>query len=239
MLDQTFSLLDIPRLGLLILLELLLSSDNAVAIATISRSLPHALRKRAIWIGYIASYAFRAVAIIVAGLLIRAFWFQAIGAAYLIYLSMRHLAFRSERRATTSSPKNFLKVVILIELTDLVFAMDSILAGFSVVGVSFPTQEFPPKMWIIYIGGLIGAAFVRFASTKVGEWMDRLPYLEEYAYILVGWIGWKLMFQAGIVYFDSYHGIALIWTSRVVETVFWLGALSVIFSACYRWKKGL
>ncbi len=239
MLGQTFSPLDIPRLALLIVLELLLSSDNAVAIASIARSLPHALRKRAIWIGYIASYGFRAIAIIIAGFLIKAFWFQTLGGIYLIYLAIRHLAFRSERRATTSSPFDFWKVVILIELTDIIFAIDSILAGFAVVGVSFPTQEFPPKMWIVYVGGLIGAGFVRFASTKVGEILDRIPHLEHFAYVLVGFIGWKLIFQSAIVYFDTIHGMQLVWTSRIVEGFFWLGTLSIIITACYQAKKDL
>ncbi|MCI5052310.1 MAG: hypothetical protein MRY21_04125 [Simkaniaceae bacterium] len=221
MLDQTFSLIDIPRLFLLIGLELLLSSDNALAIASVSRSLPHDQRKKAIWIGYGASYLFRLIAIVAASFLMRLFWLQAIGGAYLIYIALKH-----SKAEPTAPQGSFWKVVLMIELTDLIFAIDSILAGFALVGT-----HYQPKLWLIYLGGIIGAAFVRFASIAVGKFLDKHPWLESLSFVMVAWIGLKLFAQAILIYMNIH--------SELVEGIFWVGvvAIALIGYTLYHVKK--
>ena len=91
MFEQTFSLIDIPRLVTLIFIEGVLSLDNALAIALIVRGLPHEKRQKALFIGVASSVLLRAIGVLSAAYLIQLFWVQLIGGLYLIYLSVSHL----------------------------------------------------------------------------------------------------------------------------------------------------
>lgn len=79
MFDQTFSLVDIPRLFTLIFLEGVLSLDNALAIALIVRGLPQAMRQKALFIGLVSAVVLRAFGVLSAAYLIQLLWVQIIG----------------------------------------------------------------------------------------------------------------------------------------------------------------
>jgi len=212
MFDQTFSLVDIPRLITLIFLEGVLSLDNALAIALIVRGLPQAMRQKALFIGLVSSVVLRAFGVLSAAYLIQLFWVQIIGGAYLLYLSLSHLI--TKRRAEVQAPRrrNFWVTVFLLEITDFIFAIDSILAGLAMVGVSFAHHEFPPKIWIVYVGGLSGLIMMRFAAKFFTDIIDRFPRLEIGAHLIVGWIGLKLILDVSLKGLPN-------WT----EPLFWLG----------------
>lgn len=212
MFDQTFSLVDIPRLITLIFLEGVLSLDNALAIALIVRGLPQAMRQKALFIGLVSSVVLRAFGVLSAAYLIQLYWVQIIGGAYLLYLSLSHLI--TKRRAEVQTPRrrNFWVTVFLVEITDFIFAIDSILAGLAMVGVSFAHHEFPPKIWIVYVGGLSGLIMMRFAAKFFTDIIDRFPRLEIGAHLIVGWIGLKLILDVSLKGLPN-------WT----EPLFWLG----------------
>ncbi|MCB1106484.1 MAG: hypothetical protein KDK76_00135 [Chlamydiia bacterium] len=195
MLDQTFSLVDIPRLLTLIFLEGVLSVDNALAIAVIVRSLPIYLRQKALFIGLVSAIVLRALGVLSAAYLIQLFWVQLIGGAYLIYLSLSHILSKRRLGGQPIKERSFWKTVVLIELTDFVFAIDSILAGLALIGVSFSHHEFPPKIWIVYVGGISGLILMRFAARLFTDLIDRCPRLELGAHLIVGWIGLKLLLE--------------------------------------------
>lgn len=212
MFEQTFSLVDIPRLITLIFLEGVLSVDNALAIALIVRGLPQALRQKGLFIGLVSAVILRALGVLSAAYLIQLFWVQVVGGAYLLYLSLTHLI--SNRRAEVKTPlrRSFWATVFLVELTDFIFAIDSILAGLALVGVSFSHHTFPPKIWIVYVGGLTGLVMMRFAAKLFTDIMERFPRLETGAHLIVGWIGLKLILDV------SFKGLPT-WT----EPIFWMG----------------
>ncbi|MDJ0651822.1 MAG: hypothetical protein QNJ27_02280 [Simkaniaceae bacterium] len=219
MFDQTFSLVDIPKVIPLIFIEGMLSIDNALAIALIVRGLPQARRQKALFIGLVSSVFLRAFGILSVAYLIQLYWVQIVGGGYLLYLSLSHLI--TKRRAEVQAPirRNFWVTVFLLEITDFIFAIDSILAGLAMVGVSFTHREFCPKIWIVYLGGLLGIITMRFAAKFFTAIMDRFPRLEIGAHLIVGWIGLKLILDV------SLRGLPT-WT----EPLFWLGM--VLFFAC-------
>jgi YkoY family integral membrane protein len=188
---QTFSLLDIPRVAFLAILEILLSADNAIVLGLIVSRLPTALHKRALFIGTLSAWIFRLGAILAVSFLLTYPWIQLLGGLYLIYLSLCHL-FPSKKKAPTS-PTSFWKTVLLIEAFDLAFAVDSIVAGLAFVGSS---GALLPKIWIVYIGGMIGLFAIRFAAKFFITLLKRFPRLEKTAYGMVGWIGLKLSVQS-------------------------------------------
>jgi YkoY family integral membrane protein len=185
MLEQSFALSDIPRIATLAFLELLLSSDNAVVLGLLSRSLPPPLRKKALFIGLASSFFLRAAALLTIATLLKYRWVQIAGAAYLLYLAFRHFT-KQKNDPQSPASRSFWKTVLIIELLDLIFAIDSIVAGVAFIGTDFS------KLWIVYAGGMIGLIGMRYAADLFSHLIDRFPRLEHSAHLMVGWIGIEL-----------------------------------------------
>lgn len=210
MIEQTFAFADIPRIFTLAFLEILLSADNAIVLGVLSRSLPPPLRRRALFIGIASSFILRAGALLAVAVLLESIWFQLIGGAYLVYLSIRYMT-KKDKTSEIKPIHSFWKVVLLIELLDLVFAIDSIVAGVAFINGSFS------KLWIVYLGGMIGIFGMRYAADLFGSLLDKFPGLERSAYLMVGWIGIKL----GLSAFDWPLPPPLFWS--VIAFLFLLG----------------
>jgi YkoY family integral membrane protein len=166
-------------------LELLLSADNALVMAIIARALPEKRRARALFIGVISAFILRLAAIVGLAYLIQFFWIQLLGGIYLIYLCISNL--KKKRIDITPRVRDFWKVVILIEFFDLAFAIDSIVAG-----IAFVAPDIPAKLWIVYVGGMIGLLGTRMAAHYFTILIAKFPRLERQAFLIVGWIGLKL-----------------------------------------------
>ncbi len=78
----------LPIIGMLIILESLLSIDNAAVLATMVRDLPKEQRNKALKYGIVGAYVFRGICLILANLLIQVWWLKPIGGIYLIYLAI-------------------------------------------------------------------------------------------------------------------------------------------------------
>jgi len=192
MFGQTFDLVDAPKLLVLAFLEILLSADNAVVLGLLTRLLPEHQRKKALWIGVASSFLFRAAAILSLSVLLQYLWLQVVGGLYLLFLAVRH--FYKARKNQPPSPASFWKTVLYIELFDIAFAIDSIVAAVAFITNQSAAQgAFHPKLWIVYVGGMLGLIAVRYAADLMSRVMDKFPRLETSAYLMVGWIGLKLM----------------------------------------------
>ncbi|MCH9613672.1 MAG: hypothetical protein SP1CHLAM54_06790 [Chlamydiia bacterium] len=208
-----FHLGNLFQVLLLVFLEGALSIDNALIISTIVKKLPEEKRRKALFIGVGSAFILRFVAIVIAVKLIHFFAFQLIGAAYLLYL-----AFRGGMAQPKITATSLFKAVIMIEIVDFLFAFDSITAGVGIVGL-------PPKLWIIYLGGVLGIIMMRFASSYFVKIMDRFPALEKSSHIIVGATGLKLLFEA-------FHLFP--WWA---EIIFWLVVVLAIFWGCKKEKS--
>ena len=198
--NQTFSLLDLPKLIALVFLEGILSVDNAVALAALVRGLPAEKRRKALFIGTFSAFFLRAAVILGAALLIRFFWIQCMGGLYLVYIGLRPLFFPDRAKPAAASHKGalgFFKVVCLIEATDLLFALDSILAALALIG-THPSSSgiLSPKLWMVYVGGMTGLIAMRFAIHFLASLIDRYPSMQRAAHLMVAWAGAKLTVEA-------------------------------------------
>ncbi len=217
MLGQAFSFSDIPRVAILAFLEILLSADNAIVLGLISSRLPQRLRNRALYIGFLSAWIFRLAGILSVAFLLKHVWIQLAGGLYLLYLSVHHFIKTRNRDPLLPHTKtNFWKTVLMIELFDLAFAIDSVIAGVAFIGPSTNHQRFHPKLWIVYIGGMIGVFAIRYAARFFSTLIHRFPRLETSAYGMIGWIGLKLGFQSLSLTFPYY------------ELIFW-GVLAILF----------
>jgi len=248
---------DLVVVGLLILLEGLLSIDNALVLGLLAKRLPKEMRARALAYGLIGAFVFRVLAILLAGFLLQWTIAKLLGGGYLIFIALKHLLFQQaehddnkvvldeegqpqivdsvtggrlnkerenleieqrvplgasmvtetdyealgntpERTAegescniVSHSQAAFWRTVLVIELTDIAFAVDSILAAMALAGSK------TSKLWVVILGGILGVILMRFAAAMFIKLLDRFPRFEISAYLLVIVIGLKLVLDWG------------------------------------------
>ena len=217
-----FSSQDILVVGTLIFLEGILSIDNALVLAMLAKPLSPRLQRRALTYGIAGAIAFRTVAILVANSLMRWNWVKFVGGAYLLWVAIKglrgHGGSDDEKRTAAST---FWRTVVAIELTDIAFAADSILAAVALT----------PKYWLVLTGGIIGMILMRFAATLFIRLLERFPSFESAAYWLVFIIGVKLVL-------DGFHfpGVDFHSSSSGAFWIFW-GAMAAAFLSGFRAAK--
>lgn len=229
--NQKLEASDLAVVGLLVLLEGVLSIDNALVLGLLAKRLPKHQRARALSYGLIGAFVFRVIAICTASLLLQLPFVKFLGGAYLVYIAVKHLFFeskdeghddiqldehghpiivdekthepvsgsREEEEIEQRSPvpvgskgksmagAAFWPTVLVIELTDIAFAVDSILAAMALAG------SHVEKLWVVITGGIIGVVLMRFAAAIFIRLLEKFPRFESSAYLLVVVIGLKLL----------------------------------------------
>ncbi|WP_188455923.1 TerC family protein [Virgibacillus oceani] len=191
---------------ILIGLEGILSADNALVLAVIAKHLPDDQKKKAINYGIIGAFVFRFAALFAISFIANVWQVQAIGAAYLIYLGLKHVignVFGSDKDEKDdveeeSAGKGFWPTVAKIGLADLAFAIDSILAAVA-LAIVLPPTDLPQfggmdggQFLIVVIAGIAGLILIKFAANWFVKLLDDRPGLETTAYLIVAWVGVKL-----------------------------------------------
>jgi len=194
---------DIGTIATLVLLEGLLSADNALVLALLVRHLPEKEQQRALTYGFVGAFALRALGIAVASVLITLWWVCGLGALYLIGMTLKHFVQKrhadendEDGTAARAGGASFWKTVGMVGFTDVVFAVDSILVAVALVNN-------PDKIWLVYLGGFLGIVLLRIAAGFLVGLIRKYPALDNVAYGLVGWAGVKLAFTAGHLLSDS------------------------------------
>ncbi|MFZ4508973.1 MAG: TerC family protein [Fimbriimonas sp.] len=188
---QSFQYSDLGTVAFLILLEGLLSADNALVLAIMVKHLPKMEQQRALLYGLGGAFVFRFLAILFAAQIISFWWLQAIGALYLLWLPIKHFVKHAAPANAKAVGGGFWATVIAVELTDISFAIDSVLAGVSVIGGD------KSRIWVVFFGAIIGIILLRFAAGFFVKLLEKFPALDHVAYGLVGWVGVKLALMAG------------------------------------------
>lgn len=271
---QTFTNHDLLVILLLVLLEGLLSIDNALVLGLLAKRVPKHLQGRALTYGLVGAFVFRFIAVASASYLLKWHIVKLIGGGYLIYIAVKHLFFESReesgtrlttdaagepelRDTATGEPltddqemlqikervplpipeeklragRNFWMTVLVIELTDIAFAVDSILAALALVGApptDHPITAFHPKLWVVVTGGLLGILLMRIAAAMFIRLLDRFPRFELSAYLLVIVIGLKLLADWGFNSQTHPHAVDFHSYDRLEFWVFWLSMLAAL-----------
>ena len=190
-LDQVDSWSEIlTLLPILIVLELLLSADNAIALASLTKSLESPLlRSKALNIGITISLLFRIFLILLSNILLKFIIIRIFAGLYLIYLFISNVFLSSESDIQDSGNDNknnnfkFLKIVALLSLTDLAFSIDSITTA---VAIS-------DQYILIIFGAIIGVLALRFTSGIFLRLLEQFLRLETAGYIAILIVGIKLL----------------------------------------------
>ncbi|MEI6757718.1 MAG: DUF475 domain-containing protein [Chlorobium sp.] len=184
-------------IGNLILIESLLSVDNAAVLATMVMDLPEKQRAAALKYGIIGAYLFRGICLFFAAFLVQIWWLKPVGGLYLLYLVWNWQKGKRTPEKTddyfdkesnwlyrlTSGPLGtFWSTVLLIEIMDLAFSIDNI----------FAAVAFTDNLILIWSGVFIGILAMRFVAQGFVKLMERYPFLETCAFIVIGLLGLKL-----------------------------------------------
>lgn len=182
----------------LFLLESLLSIDNAAVLALMVMDLPPAMRTKALRYGIVGAYAFRGLCLVFSSLLIRILWLKAVGGLYLLRLT--YLFFKSKHavssddepmdktghkvyRMTLGRLGPFWATVVIVEVMDLAFSIDNV----------FAAVAFSNKIFLVCLGVAIGILAMRFAAGIFINLLEKFPFLETTAFVVIGLLGVKLI----------------------------------------------
>lgn len=185
-------------IGNLIIIESLLSVDNAAVLATMVMDLPEKQRDKALKYGIWGAYFFRGLAMIFAAVLIKIWWLKPVGGLYLLYLVYDW--YKSKQTETTNddtldkksnwlykltvgSIGTFWATVCLVELMDMAFSIDNV----------FAAVAFTPNIILVCIGVFIGILAMRFIAQWFVRLMEKYQFLESAAFIVIAILGIKLV----------------------------------------------
>jgi YkoY family integral membrane protein len=215
---------DLFTVGLLVILEGLLSADNALVVAVMILGLPRRQQKQALRYGLLGAFAFRTAATLLAVYLIRLAFVKLLGGLYLVYLTYQHF-FKSgdaEQRSRPRPAKSWLGLSALwgtiakVELVNIAFSVDSIL-----VAVAMSS-----KTWVVLTGGLLGIVAMRVVIAQLLAIVRRYPTLVDGAFIIIAIVGLKLLMEYGAA-MEWIHFELPKWISLVVITVVFLIAYGI------------
>lgn len=177
--------MNLTIIGSLVILEGLLSADNALVLAVMVKHLPPKQQKKALFYGILGAYLFRFVAIGLGTYLIKIWWIKALGALYLLWMAFQFFFLKKEEddEMTAGAPMGFWRTILAVEIMDIAFSIDSVLAAF---GIS-------EQVWVLYLGGILGVMMMRGVAQIFLTLIDRYPGLETTAYVLIALIGSKMM----------------------------------------------
>lgn len=190
----------LPIIGVLIVIESLLSVDNAAVLATMVMDLPKEQRNKALKYGIIGAYFFRGLCLILAGFLVTVWWLKPLGGIYLLYLVWdwwkgkqtpeKEDDFIDKKgnwiyRVTVGAMGNFWATVALVEVMDLAFSIDNV----------FAAVAFTPNIIAIWFGVFVGILAMRFVAQGFVKLMEKYSFLESCAFLVIAILGVKLLFS--------------------------------------------
>lgn len=222
----------------LVALEGLLAADNAVVMAVMVKHLPKEQQKKALFYGLVGAFVFRFAALFMITLLVDVWQIQALGAAYLLFIAFKHIYDQRKGKEHTLEPEEtkgagFWMTVLKVELADIAFAVDSMLAAVA-LAMTLPhlgNMEIGGinggQFGVMLAGGLVGIIIMRFAAHKFVKLLADYPQLETTAFVIVGWVGVKLTVltlsheKLGVLPYDFAH-------STEWKLIFWAVLLGIV-----------
>jgi YkoY family integral membrane protein len=198
-------------LGIL-LLEVILSFDNAAVLATMVKDLPEDQQAKALRYGILGAYLFRGIALVLVEHILEIWWLKPIGGLYLLYMAISHFAKGSQEeideevqdtkksvlyRSTVGMFGVFWSTVIAVEFMDIVFSIDNI----------FAVVAYTPNIFIICTGVFIGILAMRYVAKYFVVLMEKYPFLEKSAFLVIGILGLKLCFALVVHFFPNFKWI--------------------------------
>ena len=169
-------------LSQIILINIVLSGDNAVVIALASRSLPPAQQKKAILFGSMGAIVLRVVLTFFAVYLLTLPFLKMVGAALLLWIGIGLLK-SDDGEEDLEGHSNLAAAIKTIVMADLVMSLDN------VIGVAAAAKGNVP---LLVFGLVISIPLIIFGSTLILKLMGRFPIIITLGAALLGWVAGEM-----------------------------------------------
>lgn len=185
----------------LVILECLLSVDNAAVLAVMVKVLPKEQQTKALRYGILGAYIFRGIALLFATWLVKIIWLKILGGAFLLWLAYKHFFGQEteEDHKVKSIPglSQFWSTVVFVEIADITFSLDNVFAAVAL------SDEF----WVVVVGVFVGILAMRFVAQWFIKMIEKYPALNNSAFIVIAILGLKLVVNGIVDYIPSAHGM--------------------------------
>jgi YkoY family integral membrane protein len=176
-------------LPVLIALEVVLSADNAIALAALAQGMEdRTMQGRALNFGLAIAFAFRVLLILTATWVIRYWQFELLGAAYLLWLVYQYFTSeQTDEQHVHHGPRfsSLWQAIPMIAITDLAFSLDSVTTAIAV----------SEETWLVLTGGAIGIVTLRLMAGLFIRWLEEFTHLEDAGYVTVALVGLRLLLR--------------------------------------------
>jgi YkoY family integral membrane protein len=219
----------------LIMIESLLSVDNAAVLATMVMDLPTQSRKRALRIGLAFAYIFRGTALVFASILIKINWLKLVGGGYLLYLCVqffykelsknKHILDIEELSEGVKHPRKmfgmnqFWSTVLMVEIMDLTFSLDNV----------FAAVAFTDNIYLVCLGVFIGIITMRIVAGYFVKLMERFPFLDTVAFLVIGILGLKLCLSFYCTAYGTNTFVCECLEGKRADLIFSLSTVTIFF----------
>jgi YjbE family integral membrane protein len=220
-------------IGGIILVDLVLSGDNALVIGSAAAGLPRRQRWGAILLGGGGAIILRIVFAVAATLLLQLPLLQAIGGIVLLAIAIRLLWDRSHKQTSSKDAsheqtapvkQSFLAALLTILIADVTMSLDNVLAVGALAAGDLP---------ILVVGLLFSIILLLIGSALVSELVARLPWLLDVASLVLGWTAAQMLLED--IHLKASLWPHITWASSIVPAV----VLAIILLAdFYIWRHG-
>lgn len=186
----------------IILINIVLSGDNAVVIALASRSLPPAQQKKAILFGSIGAIILRIILTFFAVYLLSLPYLKIAGACLLLWIGVNLLK-GEDGDAELEGHSNLAAAIKTIVVADLVMSLDN------VIGVAAAAKG---NVVLLVVGLAVSIPLIIYGSTLILKLMNRFPIIITIGAALLGWVAGEMAFSDPVLktWADGHHSLHLI-----------------------------
>jgi YjbE family integral membrane protein len=190
-LPPTFDLTFFASAGGILLIDLVLSGDNALVIGATASRLPRSRRMLAIVLGGIGAVLFRLILASVATTLLQISLLRAIGGVILLFIAIRLLVGQGDdQSARFASQNRLLPAILTILLADATMSLDNVLA----VGALAHGD-----IWLLVAGLLVSMLLLFVASALIAQIVERFTWLIDLAAAVLAWTAAGLFLDDALV----------------------------------------
>ncbi|PKO36927.1 MAG: hypothetical protein CVU33_15855 [Betaproteobacteria bacterium HGW-Betaproteobacteria-6] len=207
--------------GQIVLIDIVLSGDNAVVIALACRNLSPEQRKMGIFWGVLGAVSLRVILTVFAALVMNLPWLKLVGGLLLLWIAVKLMLPEDEEGHDIASSANLWGAVKTIVVADFVMSLDNVIA---VAGAAHGS------LLLLLFGLAVSIPLIVWSSQLILHWMERFPSIVLLGAALLGYVAGQMLF--------SDPGVTAIlpqlpaWSAKVAGVV---GALLVVIVG--RWLE--
>lgn len=184
-LDLTSSLFWIA-VGQIILIDIVLSGDNAVVIALACRNLSPEQRKTGIFWGVAGAVSLRVVLTVFAALVMNLPWLKLIGGLLLVWIAVKLMLPDNEEGHDIEPSAHLWGAVKTIVVADFVMSLDNVIA---VAGAAHGSLA------LLLFGLAVSIPLIVWSSQLILHWMERWPSIVLFGAALLGYVAGQMIFS--------------------------------------------